>query len=145
MTSQARGARMAEDRSALVVWSGRIYVVLAWLLALSVTAQVFIAGLAVFVEPTYWKDHTNFVHLFELLPVFLLILAFTGKMPRTFKVLPLVAFLLISLQYATAQARFSDPKELAALHPVNALLIFWCSIAMAQRSHRLIFGNLPWM
>ena len=46
-------------------------------------------------------------------------------------------FALIALQYATAaMGKSLDLKPLGAIHPVNALLMFWLAVLIAQRSQR---------
>lgn len=47
------------------VWGRYGYLLLAGLFALGILAQVFIAGLAIFVDASYWVRHTTFVHLLE--------------------------------------------------------------------------------
>jgi hypothetical protein len=59
----------------------------------------------------------------------MLIAAFVGRLPARAKWLSLAALLLIGLQYALVEI---DLPGLAALHPVNALLIFWLAISLAR-------------
>lgn len=109
-----------------------VYLAMAWLFAGCVAYQVFLAGLAVFVHPVNWGRHVQFVHVFELIPVILIAAAFAGRAPkgRGFYLRPLLLFLLIGLQYGLARSG----TALAALHAVNALLIFWGAAGLAQRA-----------
>jgi hypothetical protein len=118
------GERMARR----VIWDRRGFTVLAWLFAACVAIQVFFAGLAIFAGPNWWTSHTTFVHLIELLPLLMLVAAFVGKLPPRLRWLSLAAFVMIGLQYATIAL---GVPELTALHPVNALLIFWLAIHLA--------------
>ncbi len=111
-------------------WARTGYRVLAWILLASIVIQVFLAGIAVFGGAANWGMHRGFVHLFELLPLVMTPLAFIGRLPRGLRWHPLVVFFLIGLQYALAQAG----NPVAALHPVNALLIFWVTLGMARGS-----------
>ena len=106
------------------------YAALAWVFVLCVGYQVFLAGMAVFVDAINWVRHVSFVHYFELIPVVMLIVAFVGKMPKGqgLYLRPTLLFVLVGLQYALAG---SGRGVLAALHPVNALLIFWLAVAVA--------------
>lgn len=112
------------------------YRVLAWILVGCVAYQVFLAGLAVFVHPLNWGRHVGFVHWLELIPALLLILALVGRMPKGHWCYmgPVGIYLLIGCQYAFAGAGGST---LAALHTVNALLIFWAAIGLARQAGRL--------
>jgi len=116
-------------------FSRGLYLVLAWALVLSVAYQTFLAGMAVFVDASNWARHTGFVHVFEMVPILLLVLAFTGRMPRGegYYLWPVVLWVLIAAQYAFAAA---GATMVAALHPVNALVIFWISHMLARKARR---------
>lgn len=117
-------------------WARTGYRVLAWGLLACIAIQVFLAGIAVFNGPANWGMHTGFVHLFELLPLAMIPLAFLGQLPRGLRWHPLAVFFLIGLQYALIYG-FPDVfgiPAVAALHPVNALLIFWVTLGMARGS-----------
>ncbi len=57
------------------------YILAAWAFALCVMVQVFLAGMALFVESSWLATHVSFVHTFEWLTIVLLVLAFVGRMP----------------------------------------------------------------
>jgi hypothetical protein len=118
--------------SGRVRWARRGFVLFSGLFAICVVIQVFIAGMAVFVDPANWNLHTTFVHIFELLPLVMLVLAFIGGLPRTLKWLSVGLFVLILVQYATAIG-FSA-SLVAAIHPVNALVIFWLAVFTTRRA-----------
>jgi hypothetical protein len=121
-----------------VLWSRRIYLVIVWIFAICVAIQAFLAGMGVFVSPVNWALHKNFVHLFELLPVLLFILALVGQMPGTFRWLPVLMFVMLAAQYATAQISKSAGMEiLGAFHPVIAVLLFWISTVLIRRTQAL--------
>lgn len=54
------------------------------------------------------------------------VFAFLGNLPRFLKLVPVGLFLLVSIQYATASAFGS---AVAAIHPVNAVVIFLVALA----------------
>ena len=125
-------------RSRRVAWARYGYVVVAGVFAACVLVQVYVAGMAVFVDPANWSLHAGFVHAFEpLLPV-LLILAFLGGLPRRLKLAPVGLFALVSVQYATASAFGS---MVAAVHPVNAVAIFLLALLTARRAWPLASGS----
>jgi hypothetical protein len=113
-----------------MAWARTGYRVVAWTFLACIAIQVFLAGMAVFGGAANWGMHTGFVHVFELLPLVMVPLAFLGRLPNGLRWHPLVAFVLIGLQYALAQA--GTPA--AALHPVNALLLFWIALGLARGS-----------
>lgn len=110
-----------------------VFVGLAWLTLGCVTLQTFLAGMAVFTDPSHWKDHTLFVHLFEYLPLLMLILAFTGKLPNALRWKSATLFALIFAQYFTANV-----PGAGAVHPVLALVMFWLTLSVARESTRII-------
>jgi uncharacterized protein DUF6220 len=93
-----------------------------------VLVQVFFAGVGAFGAD--WSWHTAFVHLLELLPLLMAPAAFVGRLPYRLRLLPLGLLVLIGAQYAFANTLVPA----AALHPVNALLIFWTSLYVARRA-----------
>jgi hypothetical protein len=107
-----------------------LYVVVAWLLALCLLIQVFLAGLAIFGSPSLLTLHTTFIHYFEFLPFLLIILALLGRTRHALVWLSLLLQVQIEIQYFFAHAPAS---VVAALHPVNAVIMFWITIHVARR------------
>lgn len=107
------------------------YLALAVFFIICAIAQIYIAGMAVFIDPANWSLHTTFVHAFVPMLMLLLVLAFIGRLPRSLKVAPIGLFLLITIQYATATMYGS---LVAAIHPVNAVVIFLVSALAAKRT-----------
>jgi hypothetical protein len=93
-----------------------------------VLVQAFFAGMGAFGAD--WSRHLAFVHLFGPLPLLMLPVAFIGRLSWGLRLLPLFLLVLIGAQYALANAAVPA----AALHPVNALLIFLMSLFMARRA-----------
>ncbi|HEY8529826.1 MAG TPA: DUF6220 domain-containing protein [Paenibacillaceae bacterium] len=104
----------------------------AWIFALLVAVQVFIAGLATFVDSAHWNTHTLFVRILEVFPLLMFILSFFGKVPAALRWLSLALILLIVLQYVTAN--MSSVPEVGALHPVIAMIMFWLAVFTASRA-----------
>lgn len=113
---------------------GFVYVGLSGLFAVCVTAQIFLAGMAIFVDSSHWRDHTVFVRVFELFPVLMLIASFVGKLPNGLRWMCAVIFLLIYAQYFTAHL-----PGAGALHPVIAAVLFWVAVQLTSRSAKWIF------
>jgi hypothetical protein len=111
-----------------------IYRIAAWLFFIGVVAQVFLAGLALFApSASSWANHQGFGYLvgYVLLP--LIIFAFVGRLPRSIKIQVGVLLLLYLVQITLPSLRASVPF-IAALHPVNALLLFWFSFRHARQA-----------
>lgn len=105
----------------------RAFQVLAAVLVVSVLVQVFLAGAGVFVDPAWWPRHATFVHVFELVPILMALAAWAGRGTWRLVVASLAAWFLIGLQYALAGAA---PSLVAALHAVNALVVFGLALAL---------------
>lgn len=120
-------------RSARVAWYA--FLGLAVIFTLCVAAQVFIAGLAVFVTPVHWARHTAFVHIFEFVPLLMLVVGAVGRLPARLRWRSAALFALVYAQYVTANIGGIMPL-VAALHPVVALIIFWLSAQVVQETRR---------
>jgi putative tricarboxylic transport membrane protein len=129
-------ARMEPMRPlpAWVRWARWIYLAFAWVFVGCVLGQVFLAGLATFVDPARWLWHTTFIHFFEFLPILMLPFAFLARLPVLLRWLTGALYALIWLQYFTAN--FGGIA--GAFHPVNALLLFWIAVYLGQRAWRAI-------
>jgi hypothetical protein len=104
-----------------------------------VIVQVFLAGLAVFVNKDDWGPHTSFVISFEFVPIFMFILSFVGRVSGRLRWTSLGLYVMILLQYVTAKA-FSG-IWLAALHPVIAIFIFWFAFTIVKQTWRWVVGK----
>lgn len=111
------------------------YLVFAWFLVISLAIQVFLAGLNVFMTPLWWGVHIQFGHWIGYLLIGLLILVFAGALPRSLRWLTLLTFVLYVLQYNFRNlAGLVGVPAIAALHPVNALALFWCAVTMGRQA-----------
>ena len=111
-----------------------IYRASAWLFFVGVVVQVFLAGLALLAPGvSSWSNHQGFGYLvgYVLLP--LIVFAFVGHLPRAIKIQMGVLFLLYIVQLTLIYLRSSVPI-VAALHPVNAMLLFWFSLKHARQA-----------
>ncbi|WP_267643920.1 DUF6220 domain-containing protein [Haloarchaeobius amylolyticus] len=112
------------DASPRIRWATYSYLGAAVLLTASILIQVYIAGMAVFVDSARWSTHVSFGNVLPVFLLLLVVLAFIGRLSRIHKVLPVVIFLLYFVQFSTAH-RFGS--LVGAVHPVNAVVIFWLS------------------
>jgi hypothetical protein len=104
------------------------YALLSSVFVACVMLQVFFAGMGAFGAD--WSWHLGFVHLFTPLPLLMIPMAFVGRLPWGLRLLPFGLVVLVGVQYAFANSAVPT----AALHPLNALLIFWLSLLAARRA-----------
>lgn len=123
-----------KERLTVARGSRFIFLCVAVLFVVCVTAQIFIAGLAIFTDSSYWHSHIVFVRIFELFPILMLILAFMGKLPVFLRWMCLLTLVMIFAQYFTAHF-----EGAGALHPVIAAVLFWVSIVVAVHAKRNVF------
>src|SRR5690606_23411639 len=102
-----------------------------------VAIQVFLAGLGVFAGAANFATHRDFGYLFGWLTLVLLVLALAGRLGRAWINWSAVLLVLFALQSVFVAVRSSLP-EVAALHPVNAIAIFWVAQHVARRSIGLV-------
>lgn len=119
----------------------RIFFILACLYTLCIFAQIFIAGMAVFVDGTNWMRHTIFVHIFGFnLPVFMLIIAFFSSLPRWGYWHLLAIFVSTFFMYFTANITVAWPV-LGALHPVLAIIMAGIACSLVIKTWGIIGGK----
>ena len=113
------------------------FTALAWLFLACVVVQVFLAGMGVFAGAENFETHRNFGYLFGCLTILMTIVALVGRLGRRFVLPSLVLFVLFALQSVFVLFR-EDVPAFAALHPVNALAIFFVAQQVARASLGLV-------
>lgn len=123
----------------LARWGRIAFVSVTGLLLAAIALQVFLAGMSIFADATWWQIHMLTGALIEILPLLLIALAFLGRLPRAY---PLVSVLLLGqvfLQYAFIEiGANAGAPWLAALHPVNALALFLVGLLLLQKAWRTV-------
>jgi hypothetical protein len=115
------------------------HVAAAWLFAIGVLVQAFLAGqaLAQLGGSGDFGAHIAFGYeVMGLLALAVLITALVGRVPRSQVGLSVGLLVLYIVQTALPNARTSAPV-IAALHPVNAMLLLGLAIALAIRARRI--------
>lgn len=105
--------------------------VLGSLFVLSILLQVFLAGGGIFASASWWPMHQTFGMTISLLPLAFLLLAWLGRLGARTLWLSGLAFVLIIIQTFLVS---SGVPILAALHPVNALVIFGLALWLTYRA-----------
>ncbi|MBD0382860.1 DUF6220 domain-containing protein [Paenibacillus sedimenti] len=122
--------------SFLACW---VYAVLAWLFVASIMIQFILAGLPIFGDTANWDQHATFVHMFQYIPVVMLLIGLIGKLKNGLRWWPLGLLAFIALQYWTAHMIFGQAA--AALHPLIAALLFFFSIKVAKKASRIVLPD----
>jgi hypothetical protein len=110
----------------ILKWTARIFV-------LVILAQVFIAGLALFVDSADWVAHTNFARVFIFFPVFIILLTFIARLPFSYRLKGIQQLAMVILMFVTADLS-SKIGFLSALHPVIAVGMFWSAMKLAKQA-----------
>jgi hypothetical protein len=103
----------------------------AWLFVACVIVQFFLAGLGVFAGASNFELHRTWGYTFGYLVIVLLVAALVGRMPRAAWGGALLLIVLFTLQSVFVSLRTTAPV-IAALHPVNAVAIFWVATWLAR-------------
>ena len=103
----------------------------AWLFVACIFIQIFLAGLFVFDGPDARVTHRDFGYTFGWLTLIMLILAVVGRVPRRLLGLSALTLVLFALQSVLVALRVDYPA-IAALHPVNGVVMLLIAIALAR-------------
>lgn len=114
------------------------YLVLAVLFVLAVTAQVFLAGLALFWRASMWETHVGVGHMIPGFAVLMLLLALFGRLPARMRPYTGLLFLGVALQAEIFVAVRAVSDVASAYHPVLAMVLFWGGLSLVKRSWVLV-------
>ena len=114
----------------------RAFVVVAWVLVACLVIQFFLVGLDIFEAIGESELHRDFAYVYGWLTPILVLLAMAAGLPR--RVLLLTVALLALYAIQTYLPTIADALPgLAALHAINALLVFWLAVQVAR--------SVPWI
>jgi len=105
--------------------------IVAGLFAVLIIVQVFLAGLGVFDSPSAFATHRDFGYTIGLLILPIIILALVGRAPKGLVGLTILIAVQMTLQSVFVAMRESNPA-VAALHPVNGVLMLLVTIVVAR-------------
>lgn len=122
-------------------WGARLgrvaYVLCSWALVGAILFQVFFAGLALMADPKYLDLHYALGGMIGMLLVGMIPVALLGRLGWRITTLTAATYGLYTLQYALIEVpRDLGIIELRALHPVNALVMFWLATYLVRRSRQ---------
>ena len=119
-----------------------LFAIAASLLAVGLVVQVFLAGLGVFDDPTFFLTHRDTGYTLGLLALVVLVLAVIAHAGRAQVGRVALVFLLFIVQSALVGVRASAPA-VAALHPLNGFLILVLSLVIARDAWRMARTRRP--
>ena len=111
----------------------RAFPILAWAYVAALAIQVFFAGMYVFVGASNIELHRNMAHVIGLLTVLLIASVFAGRVPEKRLVFGVLGLLIVQGMLVHVGQWFGL-WTIAALHPVNALVLTYASLTLARRS-----------
>ena len=112
-----------------------LFAAAAVLFLVGVVVQVYLIGATLFAGHTV-DDHRNLGYLLSLAPVIPLLLAWPARAGQR-TVLLCAALLVAAFVQSILPSLRDGAWWLAALHPVNAMLVFWLSLLVARRAVRV--------
>ena len=120
-------------------WARFGFLAVSWLLVVGVVLQAFLAGLALFAGSSWWASHVNYGYLVSLgLGTLLILLTFASRLPSGMHRLSVLLGVLAILQPGFIYPGRFVGAPVEALHPVNALILFWLGLRVARRAREFV-------
>jgi heme A synthase len=107
--------------------------ILAWFYVVALGVQVFFAGMYVFVGASNIELHRNMAHVLGITTLLLLVAAFVGRSPHRRLALGVLGLLILQGMLVHVGQWFGL-WTIAALHPVNALVLTYAAYTLARRA-----------
>lgn len=136
------GDRAAEitHLSPFVVKARLVFKATAMIFAICILVQVFLAGLALFWNSAEWTSHKGFAILTIVVSILNLVLSFVARLPLPLRLRSAGLFGIIVLIAVSAKLP-SGIGYLSALHPVLALMLFFGTVSLVQKTNALSKEN----
>jgi len=111
---------------------------LAALLALSVLAQAYLAGVAALVDPDYWSLHKSWIAIFQWLSVPLVPVTWVGRRDTMVRWMSVIPIVLIAAQYSSVHLALRHGVSwLAGLHAVMGFVLFGTLVLLVSRGRNV--------
>jgi hypothetical protein len=111
----------------------RAFPILAWAYVAALAIQVFFAGLYVFAGASNIELHRNMAHVIGALTALLIAATFVGRVPEKRLVFAVLGLLVVQGMLVHLNQWFGL-SVVAALHPVNALVLTYAALTLAKRA-----------
>jgi hypothetical protein len=129
-TSPEHVARISKPVSRIQHLAIQVHCATALGFVAGVIILVFFAGASLFVSGSYWDTHAWAGNLINLLPATLIVTSLVARLPWSTTILSCALFLLVGLQHVA----IAVGDWVAALHPVNALVLVGLGMILFRRS-----------
>ncbi|MBD0378687.1 DUF6220 domain-containing protein [Paenibacillus sedimenti] len=126
----------ASNLSPLVVGARLVFKAIAWIFAICILIQVFLAGLALFWNSAQWASHAGFSRLLIIVPILMLVVTFVARLPLSLRLRSAGLIGIIILIVVSAKLP-SGIGYLSALHPVLAFMLLGATISIARKTQAL--------
>ena len=111
----------------------RAFPVLAWAYLVALAIQIFFAGMYVFVGASNIELHRNMAHVIGITHALLFLAAIVGQVPEKRAILVLLGLLIVQ-GMLVHMGQWFGLWTIAALHPVNAVVLSYAAYQLAKRS-----------
>ncbi len=120
----------------------RVYLWATWLFLASVGIQVFLIGLHLFADADLnW--HRFFALVPTVLSIVVLVAAFGARLPRRSKRWAAGLVIMTFVQGLLAGLKYAGLGVIAALHPVNAFVLFWIGLVVLRDAQEQVRMPAP--
>jgi hypothetical protein len=139
MQEERRGLTDQEDDTMPpgVRWARYAHLVVAWLFLLGLAYQVFLIGLYLFAGGDLSAHRSFGWTLAHGLPVLFIFTTLLSRLPRREGLWVVALLVSAAVQPLLAAMKDSNPS-VAALHPVNALLLFGLTLVVADHARNFV-------
>ena len=120
----------------------QVFAVLAWLWVAGVVLQVGLAGVGLF-GVAGMDLHVGFGYTLPYVPMVMMVLVLVARPGRRLVLLTLALLIMGTFVQPILPLLRSSVPLAAALHPPNALLVFWLGIVVARRAQGLLREAAP--
>ncbi len=117
------------------LWGRRLFLVVSWTFVAGAFVQIYLAGMGVFAGS--FDNHREFGYWVSTVPILMVIFGLIGRIGRRDILLSALLFVQGILQSVFVLQRESYPA-VAALHPVNGVLMLVIGIYLAIEARRLL-------
>jgi hypothetical protein len=111
----------------------RVFPILTWAYLVALGVQIFFAGLYVFVGASNIELHRNMAHAIGITHALLFIAAVVGRVPEK-RAIGVLLGLLVIQGMLVHMGQWFGLWVIAALHPVNAMVLSYAAYQLARRS-----------
>lgn len=117
------------------------YALTTWLFVAGILTQVYLIGLTFLGGRPALQSHVGLGHGLAVAPLLMVVLAYTGRLPRPMKRLTWLALIVYVLLADVVIFLRGSAPIIAALHPVLAVLLFGAVGFLAIRAWQIVRGG----